>query len=86
MIRCTRSLLRKPKFSKAVVTAAARMRASDFSGKVPVPSFAYDLLKQHPSLLERTVDDRMDFLLRKWKALPDKSREQYVKEPLRGLL
>ncbi|EPY36253.1 hypothetical protein STCU_00678 [Strigomonas culicis] len=69
-----------------VLHAAERMQGRDLSGEFPVASFAYEILKAHPSVREMGLRERMDFLLTRWNKLSDKQRLKYLNDPLKGLL
>lgn len=71
---------------KEVLSLAERMQIRDLSGAVPVASFAYEILKCHPSVRDMGIRERMDFLCRRWDKLGEKKRLEYINDPLRGLL
>ncbi|CCW65077.1 unnamed protein product [Phytomonas sp. EM1] len=71
---------------KKVLSMAERMQVRDISGEVPVASFAYEILKTHPSVRKMGLRERMHFLCRRWEALSEKERLSYLNHPLKGLL
>ena len=76
------SIVVNPKLAKA----AQLMQSFDTSGIVPVPSFAYKLLTDHPSLRAAGFEKRMSLILKRWKRLSAKEKKCYVDRPLQGLL
>ncbi|KAG5478732.1 hypothetical protein LSCM1_06136 [Leishmania martiniquensis] len=69
-----------------VLQMAERMQKKDTTTEVPVASFAYEILKAHPSVRDMGLRERMDFLLKRWNRLSKAQRLDYVNDPLRGLL
>nr|CAJ2473838.1 unnamed protein product [Leishmania braziliensis] len=69
-----------------VLQMAERMQAKDTTTEVPVASFAYEILKAHPSVRDMGLRERMDFLLKRWSRLSKAQKLEYVNDPLRGLL
>jgi hypothetical protein len=69
-----------------VLEMAERMQQRDLSSEVPVASFAYEILKAHPSVRSMGLRERMDFLLLRWAKLNKSKKMDYVNNPLRGLL
>ncbi|CAJ1989022.1 hypothetical protein conserved [Leishmania donovani] len=69
-----------------VLQMAERMQTKDTSTEVPVASFAYEILKAHPSVRDMGLRERMDFLLKRWNRLSKAQKLDYVNDPLRGLL
>ncbi|CCW67493.1 unnamed protein product [Phytomonas sp. Hart1] len=86
----TQDLLRPAYMSEEletkVLNMAERMQTRDLSGDVPVASFAYHILKTHPSVRSMGLRERMDFLCKRWEALSEKERLSYLNHPLKGLL
>ncbi|KAG5504450.1 hypothetical protein JKF63_04902 [Porcisia hertigi] len=71
---------------RQVLQMAERMQAKDTTTEVPVASFAYEILKAHPSVRDMGLRERMDFLLKRWNRLSKSQKLDYVNDPLRGLL
>ncbi|KAG5478537.1 hypothetical protein LSCM4_04770 [Leishmania orientalis] len=69
-----------------VLQMAERMQKKDTTTEVPVASFAYEILKAHPSVRDMGLRERMDFLLKRWDRLSKAQKLDYVNDPLRGLL
>ncbi|KAG8349144.1 hypothetical protein TRVL_00015 [Trypanosoma vivax] len=69
-----------------VLNMAHRMQQRDLTGEVPVASFAYEILKSHPSVREMGLRERMAFLCDRWERLSEKQRKVYLDDPLKGLL
>ncbi|KAG5501302.1 hypothetical protein JIQ42_06303 [Leishmania sp. Namibia] len=69
-----------------VLQMAERMQKKDTTTEVPVASFAYEILKAHPSVRDMGLRERMDFLLKRWNRLSKAQKLDYVNDPLRGLL
>lgn len=65
---------------------AERMQRLDLTTEVPVASFAYEILKAHPSVRTMGLRERMDFLLIRWNRLNKSKKMEYINDPLRGLL
>ncbi|AAZ13081.1 uncharacterized protein TEOVI_000913600 [Trypanosoma equiperdum] len=77
----------KGKHSEAkVLELAERMQRRDITGEVPVASFAYEILKSHPSVRQMGLRERMSFLCDRWERLSDRQRKAYLDNPLKGLL
>ncbi|CAJ1026229.1 hypothetical protein Q4I30_004127 [Leishmania utingensis] len=74
------------KREQEVLQMAERMQAKDTTTEVPVASFAYEILKAHPSVRDMGLRERMDFLLKRWSRLSKAQKLEYVNDPLRGLL
>ncbi|KPA83868.1 putative mitochondrial hypothetical protein [Leptomonas pyrrhocoris] len=71
---------------KEVLAMAERMQRRDLTTEVPVASFAYEILKAHPSVRNMGLRERMDFLLNRWDRLKQSKKLEYINDPLRGLL
>lgn len=69
-----------------VLEMAERMQRRDLTTEVPVASFAYEILKAHPSVRNMGLRERMDFLLHRWSRLNKNKKLEYINDPLRGLL
>nr|CCC92100.1 conserved hypothetical protein [Trypanosoma congolense IL3000] len=69
-----------------VLQFAQRMQQRDITGEVPVASFAYEVLKAHPSVRQMGLRERMSFLCDRWERLNEKQRKAYLDDPLKGLL
>lgn len=69
-----------------VLASAERMQSRDLSGEVPVASFAYEILKVHPSVRSMGLRERMDFLCIRWNKLSKLKQLEYINDPLKGLL
>ncbi|KEG07163.1 hypothetical protein DQ04_10691000 [Trypanosoma grayi] len=69
-----------------VLQLAHRMQQRDLTGEVPVASFAYEVLRAHPSVRQMGLRERMSFLCERWERLSQKERKSYLDDPLKGLL
>lgn len=69
-----------------IMQLAHRMQQRDLTGEVPVASFAYEVLKMHPSVRQMGLRERMAFLCDRWERLSAKQRQSYLDNPLKGLL
>ncbi|KAH9593351.1 hypothetical protein LSM04_001205 [Trypanosoma melophagium] len=69
-----------------VLQLAQRMQMRDLTGEVPVASFAYEVLRAHPSVRQMGLRERMAFLCDRWERLSKQQRQTYLDDPLKGLL
>ncbi|ORC89155.1 uncharacterized protein TM35_000131590 [Trypanosoma theileri] len=69
-----------------VLKLAQRMQSRDLTGEVPVASFAYEVLRAHPSVRQMGLRERMAFLCDRWERLSKQQRQTYLDDPLKGLL
>ncbi|KPI85312.1 hypothetical protein ABL78_5624 [Leptomonas seymouri] len=82
----TRPAYMSAKREEEVLAMAERMQRRDLTTEVPVASFAYEILKAHPSVRSMGLRERMDFLLNRWDRLNQSKKLEYINNPLRGLL
>ncbi|RNF27604.1 uncharacterized protein Tco025E_00165 [Trypanosoma conorhini] len=77
---------RSQRSDEEVLRVAERMQRRDLTGEVPVASFAYEILKAHPSVRQMGLRERMAFLCDRWERLRKEERQAYLDDPLKGLL
>ncbi|EAN86416.1 hypothetical protein C3747_21g150 [Trypanosoma cruzi] len=77
---------RNKRSDEEVLQLAQRMQRRDLTGEVPVASFAYEILKAHPSVRQMGLRERMSFLCDRWDRLRKEQRQVYLDDPLKGLL
>ncbi|ESL09788.1 hypothetical protein TRSC58_02487 [Trypanosoma rangeli SC58] len=77
---------RSQRSDEDVLQVAQRMQRRDVTGEVPVASFAYEILKAHPSVRQMGLRERMAFLCDRWERLRKEERQVYLDDPLKGLL